>query len=116
MLWFGLVGAPAAWVAQHVIGFGVTQAACDKAGTRWGVPIDTLAIVVTAVAVALALLACVCAALVFRWTREAGYKGPPPDGRMNFLAVVGIVVSPLLLAIMLMSGVATVILPRCLQG
>ena len=111
-----IFGAPLAWAAQHVIGFGVTQAGCSRAATRFGVPIDTLVIVVTAVGVAVAVVACVCAVLVFRATREAGAKGPPPDGRMHFLAIAAMVVSPLLLAIMLMSGVGTLILAGCHQG
>jgi hypothetical protein len=111
-----VAGAPLAWAAQHVIGFGITQAGCEKAGTRWGVPIDTLVIGVTAVGAAVAVLACVCAVLVFRATWGAGAKGPPPDGRLHFLAIAAMVVSPLLLAIMLMSGVGTVVLSGCHQG
>ena len=43
LMWFGLLGAPAAWVVQFVFGYAVTEAACDAAGTKWGIPVDAWA-------------------------------------------------------------------------
>ena len=113
-LWFGVLGAPFAWTLQHVAGLGLTLAACDAAGRRWGIPVDAWTIVVTAAGAAVAVLACLSSIQVFRATREAGDE--PPAGRVHFLAVIGLTISPLFLAIILMSGLGSVFLDNCHQG
>ena len=113
-LWFGVLGAPFAWTLQHVAGLGLTLAACDAAGRRWGIPVDAWTIVVTAAGAAVAVLACLSSIQVFRATRDAGDE--PPAGRVHFLAVVGLTISPLFLAIILMSGLGSVFLDNCHQG
>ena len=116
LLWFGVLGAPIAWPLQHWIGFGTTQASCDKYGMQFGIPLNTLVIVVTAVCAGIAVAAFVASFLAFRATSSTGAKGPPPTGRMHFLAIVGLIVSPLLLAIILLSGVGTVVIGACQQS
>ena len=114
LLWFGVFGAPFAWAVQHVTGFGLSQAACSIAGQRHGVALDAWTIVVTAVAAALAVLAELSAIAVFRATRDAGDE--PPGSRIHFLSVIGITISPLFLAIILMSGLGSVFLANCHQS
>jgi hypothetical protein len=114
LVWFGLLGAPGAWVAQHLTGYALTEAACNEAGRGWDVPIDALTAALTAAAAALAVLAGLAALAAFRSTRGAG--GKPPAARVHFLGIAGIVVAPLFLAIIVMSGVGVIVLEGCRQG
>ena len=112
--WFGLFGAPAAWVVQFLLGYGVTQAQCNPAGARWGVPVHTWTIAATAAAAAVALAGWAAAATTFRATREAGSE--PPGGRVHFIATVGLTTSPLFLLIIVWSGVGALVLEQCHQA
>jgi hypothetical protein len=118
--WFGLLGAPSAWVLQFLVGYGATEAACSEAGARWGVAVDGITVVATALGATVAVLAELAAISVWRDTRAAegsgGSEEPPPRGRIHFLATVGIVIAPLFLAIILMSGLGVIILPECRQS
>jgi hypothetical protein len=118
--WFGLLGAPFAWALQHVTGFALTQAQCNGAGAHWDIHLDAWTIAVTAPAAAIAVLAELASIKVFRETRQAegagGSEEPPPKGRIHFLATVGIVISPLFLFIILMSGLGSVFLAECVQS
>jgi len=120
LMWFGLLGAPSAWVVQHLIGYGLAEATCSEAGKRWSISVDGLTIVVTAVDASIAALAGLAALAAYRRTRgakgEGGSEEPPPIGRIHFLAVVGIAVSPLFLAIIVMSGLGSVVLDNCIQS
>jgi heme/copper-type cytochrome/quinol oxidase subunit 2 len=113
-MWLGILGAPAAWTAQHVFGFGVTQAGCSPANLS--VPIDTWTLIATIVAAVLAIAGLAAALLTYRAMRGTGQDDPPPEGRIYFLSICGIVISPLFLAIILMSGIATLLLTNCHQG
>jgi hypothetical protein len=115
-MWIGIVGAPAVWACQHVFGFGVTQAGCAVGSRGWNVPIDTWTAVATSVAGALAIGALVASALTYRAVRDAEIDTEPPKGRLYFVSICGIVISPLFLAIILMSGIGTLLLPNCHQG
>ncbi len=114
LVWFGVLGGPLAWALVHVIGYGVGLAQCDDPATRWELPVHVYDVVSAAVGVAIAVAAELAALRVFRLTRESGNE--PPLGRLNFLAVVGLTVNPLALAIMVMTGVGTAILPLCHQA
>jgi hypothetical protein len=120
LTWFGTLGAPFAWTLQFLVGFSLAEAACNEAGTRWGVPVDGATIAATAAAAAVAILAGLSALVMFRETRHARGKGgaeeKPPLGRVHFLATVGVVISPLFLFIILMNGVGVVVLSNCQQG
>lgn len=112
-VWYGVVGAPAAWTVQHVLGYGVTEAACGPAGRQWGVPIATWSAVAMGVAVAIALGGLLAAFSVFRATES---EAPAPEGRRHFLGVVGMTVSPLFACIILMSGIGSIVLDTCQQS
>ena len=114
LLWFGVFGAPFAWAAQHVAGYGLTEASCGLAGKRTGVALDTWTIVVTAVGASTAVLSGLAAVAVFRATRETGEE--PPGGRVHFLSIVGMTISPLFTLIILMSGLGSIFLANCHQG
>jgi hypothetical protein len=112
LLWLGVFGAPAAWTVQLVAGFALTQAECGAAG--WDVHMDAWTLAVSAVAVVVAVAAEAAALLTFRATRDAGSE--PPGARSRFLAVLGITIGPLFLAMILMGGIGAVVLVQCRQG
>jgi hypothetical protein len=120
LTWFGLLGPPLAWTLQFLFGFTVSEAACNEAGTRWGVAVDDLTLAATAVAAAITVLAGLSALAVFRGTRQArgegGAEEKPPLGRVHFLATVGVAVTPLFLFIIVMNGVGVLVLTNCQQS
>ena len=114
VLWLGVLGAPAAWTLQHVTGFALTEATCEEAGTSgWNVHMDAWTIAVTATAVAVALAAEAAAIATLRATR--GAESEPPAGRAHFLAVIGVTIGPLFLAMILMSGLGAIFLTPLAQ-
>jgi hypothetical protein len=113
LLAFGVVGAPAAWTLQHVTGFALTQAECGTA-FRDDLAFQGLTIAAMATAATVAVLAELSAIAVYRRTRHAGPD--PPGSRMHFLAIVGMTIAPLFLAIILMSGLAAAFLDTCTQS
>ena len=118
LMWFGLFAAPFAWAAQHVTGvlLSISQCHDNAAGPDWNVHIDTWAGIVTAVAALIAALGLVSAVLAWRSTRDADDSDAPPAGRIHFLGIIGLTISPLFLAIILMSGLGTIFLPQCVQS
>ncbi len=105
LLWFSVLGAPAAWAAQFGISYWVTQAKCSVAGAHWGISIDVWAVVLTVLAVAMALGAGYVAVALFRATEGADLDADPPSGRTRFFAAVGLAVTPIFLAIILLNGI-----------
>jgi hypothetical protein len=116
VVWFAVLGAPAAWVSQFLAGYALTEVDCNAAGRAWNVPLDGLVIALTAGAVAVAVAAGLAALAAFRATRTAGEEGAPPAGRVHFMAIVGMVVTPLMVAMIVLSGVGVVALDGCRQG
>jgi hypothetical protein len=115
LLWVGVLGAPAAWTVQHMTGYALTEARCREAATAggWSLDMDAWTIAVTAVAAVAAIAAMGAAIVTFRATRGAE---EPPRERIHFLAVIGITIGPLFLAMILMSGLGAVVLPQCVQS
>ncbi|HET8757667.1 MAG TPA: hypothetical protein VFM58_16735 [Solirubrobacteraceae bacterium] len=115
LLWLGVFGAPAAWAVQHIAGFSLTEARCREAATigGWSLDMDAWTIAVTALAAIVAVTAIGAAIVTFRGTRGAE---EPPRERIHFLAVIGITIGPLFLAMILMSGLGAVFLPQCVQS
>jgi hypothetical protein len=109
-VWFGVVAAPAAWTVQHVFGYGLTEATCDPGGGAARGTFDAAAAIASGVAILVALGGLVAALTVFRTTES---ESPPPEGRRHFLGALGLTVSPLFIAIMLLSGVGSIVLEKC---
>jgi Mn2+/Fe2+ NRAMP family transporter len=107
------MGAPGAWVLQHVTGFTLTQAQCSTA-YHGELAFQGLTLAVMAVAAAVAVLAELSAIAVYRRTRDLGDE--PPASRMHFLSIVGMTIGPLFLAIILMSGLGAAFLDSCTQS
>lgn len=116
LMWVGIVGAPAVWACQHVFGLGSTLAACGDAGRMWDIPIDTWVAIATSVAGLLAICGLVSSVLAYLAVRGAEIDTGPPNGRIYFMSICGIVISPLFLAIILLSGIGTLLLSNCHQG
>lgn len=118
LVWFGLLGGPFAFVGQFLVGYVTTEAACGRAG--FGVSVDAITAVATALGATVAALAGLTSVVVWRGTRAAegagGAEEPPPLGRVHFLATVGMTIAPLFLAIILMSGLGAIFLPECHQS
>ena len=113
-LWFGVLGAPLAWVAQFLIGYSLGLAACGAAGRKWGLSVDGWTLAATGAGAAVAALATASAMQVYRATRAAGSE--PPGARIHFLSMIGLTIAPLFLAIILMGGVGAIVLDNCRQG
>jgi hypothetical protein len=118
LMWIGLFAAPVAWAAQHVTGIELQFARChdNTPGPIRDVPVDALPIAVSAAAAAVAVLGGLAALAAWRSARDADDDDAPPAGRIHFLAVVGITISPLFLAIIVMSGLGSLFLPACVQS
>ncbi|HEY2601048.1 MAG TPA: hypothetical protein VGI67_05795 [Thermoleophilaceae bacterium] len=116
LLWGGVLAAPAAWTIEHVLGYGVTEAACGTAGAGSPVPTHTWLALATALGAALALAGIVAAALSLRSVWGSGNDAPPPPGRIWFMSVCGLVLSPLFLLIILLDGIGALLLGGCHQG
>jgi hypothetical protein len=109
LVWFGVLAAPAAWATQHVVGFGLTVAACSARGRDIDVAPWTIALTVAAALIA--VLAEVGAAAVLRAMRDAGEE--PPGSRIRFLSIVGLTTNPLFLCIIVLSGTGVSVLDGC---
>ncbi|HJU36631.1 MAG TPA: hypothetical protein VJ716_04335 [Gaiellaceae bacterium] len=124
--WVGVVVAPLAWTAQHVVGYGVGEARCSVGGLRWGIGYDTWQLAILAAAGLLILVSEAAAVAVFLATRETNYgDGPPGDGRwggavpytrLHFFATAAMVANVLFLAAILMDGFASVFDSLCVQS
>ena len=115
LVWFALLGAPAAWTLQHVTGFGLTVASCEEAGkTAWHISLDFWTIVASAITLGVGILGVAASLLSLRRTRDAGTE--PPGARLRFLALVSVTTAPLVLCIIVMSGVGVVLISDCVQS
>jgi len=114
LLWFGVAGSPAAWVLMFLTGFAFDLAQCNEAGREWRLPVDGWTIAATAFGVVVATLSLLAALAAYRVVRDAGDE--VPGSRIKFMAICGITVAPLFLAIILMSGLGATFLADCQQS
>ncbi|MFL5981562.1 MAG: hypothetical protein ACJ74D_08485 [Gaiellaceae bacterium] len=113
LLWVGLLGAPAAWTLQLVLGYAAEEADCSV-GT------DALFDATGDVAVWLSVAAAIAAvaslgAAAFVWRRTLR-RSPDPRGRVHFMAVGGILASLLFLALIIVTGVGITYFEPCVAG
>lgn len=114
VLWFAVLGAPGAYAVQLGLGYWLAEAACSPTGGEWGIPLAAWAAVVTALSAAIAVAAGLTSVWLYR--RHGDRHDPPPPGRVAFLAAVGMTLSVLFLALILMSGVGAVTFRVCNQS
>lgn len=118
LMWTGLFAAPAAWSGQHITGLWLEIARCHDraAGAATGIPVDAITIVVGAAAATLATIGLVAAFAAWRTARDSDDDDPPPPGRIHFMGVIGMTISPLFLAMIVMSSAGGVAIMECVQS
>jgi hypothetical protein len=123
LVWFAVGGGACAWAVQFVIGLAFGFAECNQAGR--GVPLHAGQAAASAVAAVIALGSIAAGVWLFRNTyrvgdifgeERRGDGAPPPIGRIHFLALVGLTVNFLALAIIIMDGIGAPLLPLCEQA
>ena len=115
--WFGLIAGAGVWFAQHVVGFGITQAECSSGGAGWGIGNDVWQAALLAASALLILAAEAAAVAVFRGTRGTAYDSdPPPPSRLRFFAIAAMVANVIFLMIVLLDGFASIVNVTCRQG
>lgn len=125
LVWFAVLGGPSAWAVQFVINLAFSFAQCNAPSGRWQLPVHGWEIVVSAVAVGITLAAGAVSLWLYLRTfnldhvaeaERHGEGSPPPTGRISFLAMVGLTVNFLALAIIVMTGIGAPLLPICQQS
>jgi hypothetical protein len=124
LVWFGVLGGGLAWSVTFVAGLAFTLADCADSSSRLRLPLQSWQSGLSAAGAAIGLAA--LAVTVRLYSRSAvadipgavrhGDDAPPPQGRVNFLAVVGMVVNTLTIAIMVMTAVGAPMLNLCQQA
>lgn len=112
--WVGLLLGAAAWFAQHVAGWGLTEAACDQAG--FSIRHDLWQALAAALSIALVVAAGAAATLVLFRTREVTYEDGPPAGRIRFFAIAAVVANVIFLMIIALDGTASIVNTACRQA
>lgn len=125
VVWFAVLGGPLAWAAQFVANLFLILFSCNGPA-RSPLPVHTLAIAVGATGLVVALASSGVALWLYRATaadREMshqvirGFGGRPVrTARVHFLAIVGITVNFLVIAIIVMTTVGTPQLLSCQQS
>jgi hypothetical protein len=113
LLWFGLLGAPLAWAGQLVVGYGVEEADCSAGSMRWGIESGTWELALTIATALVGALACAAAVLMLVRVRR---REPDLQGRVEFMAAGGILVSAVFLVLIVLGGAAAVYLEPCTPG
>jgi hypothetical protein len=114
LVWFGVGGGAIAWTLQHVAGILLRLAACNAINQNDALPAHVWTVVATASAATVAVAAEATALVLYLRFREQ--DGEPPPSRVRFLSIVGLAVNPLFLAIILMSGLGSVLMQTCHQS
>jgi len=112
--WFGVLAGGLAWAVQHVVGYGVTEAACGANGLA--VRSDPWQIGLAAGAGAVVLAAEASAIVVYLATRGVDYAGDPPAGRLHFFALAAIVTNLLFLTVVVLDGTGALAGIGCRQS
>ena len=114
--WFGFVAGGTIWFTEFIAGVGASEAVCNPAGARWGIPHDAVQLGLLAFAALMVCAAEVAAVLVFRSTSDAEEQGPPPHARMRFFAVGAMAGNLVFFMIILLTGIATIADRLCHQA
>jgi hypothetical protein len=114
--WFGLLVGGPVWFAEFLAGIGESQAVCNPGSGRWGLPHDAIELglmIFGALVVGASLFA---SALVFRETAGVEEQEAAPLGRIHFFSAAAIVGNLVFLAIILETGIATIVDQTCRQS
>jgi hypothetical protein len=114
--WFGLLAGALVWTAQHVVGYGITEAECGAGGLHWGISNDVWEGTLMGAALVCVLAAELASLAVIRATRSSSYESPPPPGRIRFFAIAAAAANLIFLVVILLDGVASLVNVACRQG
>ena len=125
VVWFGVVGGSAAWAIQFVTNLFLTFYDCG-AEARSSVALHPIQTAVGVGALVVGLASTAVAAWLFHDTRHdhremslkviRGFGGEPPLARVHFLAIVGLTVNFLVIAIIVMTTIGSPVLLDCRQS
>jgi hypothetical protein len=118
LAWIGVLMPPFAWAAQHIGGYAIGLADCpdNTRGPGWHVPVDGITIAIGGSAAALVLIGAVASLFAFLAARHAEEDDAPPVGRIHFLSVIGLSITPLFLAMVAMSSIGAIVANGCRQS
>jgi hypothetical protein len=114
--WVGLLVGAGVWAAQHIIGFGITQAECAVGGRHWGISNDVWQAALMGAAAFVVAGAALASVGVIVGTRSTSYDSEPPLSRMRFFAIAAVVANVIFLMIILLDGFASIYNVECRQG
>jgi hypothetical protein len=116
--WFSVLGPPFAWALQHVAGISLGLADCpdNTRGPGWSVPVDGVTLAIGSAMAIVAVLGGAAAVAAFRTTRGIDESDAPPAGRIHFLALIGMTITPLFLAMIAMSTAGAIAATGCTQS
>lgn len=125
LVWFGVGGGAVAFTIQFVAGLAFSFAQCaNGTTTRWDIPVRAWQVGLASGGFIIGLASTVVAAMIFRRTYRVGDTfgeerrgdgSAPPLGRIHFLAIVGLTVNVLVMAIMAMDAFGTGLHGLCVQ-
>jgi amino acid transporter len=126
LVWFAVAGGAVAFAIQFVTGIAFGWAQCEQGGAeRWHLPVHAWQAGVAAGAFVVALGSLATSVWLFRRTYKVGdvfgeeRRGdgaPPPVGRIQFLAQVGLVVNLLILVLIALDGIGAPLHQLCQQA
>jgi hypothetical protein len=125
IVWFAVMGGALAWSTQFVANLFLTFAQCNQITSHRSLPLHTIEVIVSVVAVIIGVASEATAVHLFRRTSHIdgtpqaeirGLGSPPPIGRVNFLAMMGMLVNFLVLAIIIMTAVGAPLSFVCQQS
>ncbi len=114
--WVGLLVGALVWAAQHVVGFGITQAECGAGGARWGIGNDLWQATLMGTTALVILAAEAAAIAVLLGTRDTSYEAEPPPSRIRFFAIAAAAANLIFLMIVLLDGFASIYSVECRQA
>ena len=114
--WIGVVAAPLAWVVQLVAGYAFQEAGCAPVSGSPVVDVDTESWIagISALAVVAALVG-IAASLVTLHAATT-HDEADPRGRIAFMGDVGVLVSVIFLAVIVLGAIALPALDACQPG
>jgi hypothetical protein len=125
LVWFGVAGGAFAWAGVHVAGIESSWDRCIPTGTGSMLALSAWQAIIAGCGAVIALSAIAVSVWLFLRTfrigdvagmERRGDGAAPPAGRLQFLAMVGLTVNFLALAIIVLDGVGAPLLRACQQS
>ena len=112
LAWFGVAAPPLAWAVQLLLGYSMQEAGCGRPDSSlWGIGLERLTAFLLVVCGAIAVAGGVAAVA----SRRAAASNDP-RGRVDFVAVSGIVASVVFGLAILLTSIPLFTLEACRPG